>query len=114
MAYAADLVEGVHYVVGQIAQILKGSSPWRYFLLPANEVRVCHQPSYGASARAVHESALGHEAEMPKYLGDVRCWVNSGKHMLALSFSVFDLGCVKTRTSRKWEELFRPEADYRG
>ena len=27
---------------------------------------------------------------MPKYLGNVRCWVNSGKHMLALSFSGFD------------------------
>src|SRR6266446_4926690 len=27
---------------------------------------------------------------MPKYLGDVRCWVNSGKHVLALSFSDFD------------------------
>jgi len=27
---------------------------------------------------------------MPKYLGDVRCWVNSGKHLLALSFSGFD------------------------
>ncbi len=27
---------------------------------------------------------------MPKYLGDVRCWVNSGKHLLALSFSAFD------------------------
>ncbi len=26
----------------------------------------------------------------PKYLGDVRCWVNSGKHLLALSFSGFD------------------------
>jgi Cu/Ag efflux protein CusF len=29
---------------------------------------------------------------MPKYLGDVRCWVNSGKHLLALSFSGFDPG----------------------
>jgi hypothetical protein len=27
---------------------------------------------------------------MTKYLGDVRCWVNSGKHLLALSFSGFD------------------------
>ena len=31
-----------------------------------------------------------HETDMPKYLGDVRCWVNSGKHMLASSFSGFD------------------------
>ncbi len=34
---------------------------------------------------------------MPKYLGDVRCWVNSGKHMLAWSFSGFD----PTRTSAR-------------
>src|SRR5260221_3807249 len=31
-----------------------------------------------------------HETDMPKYLGDVRCWVNSGNHMLSLSFSGFD------------------------
>jgi len=31
-----------------------------------------------------------HETDMPKYLGDVRCWVNSGKHLLALSFSGLD------------------------
>ncbi len=31
-----------------------------------------------------------HETDMPKYLGDVRYWVNSGKHMLSLSFSDFD------------------------
>jgi hypothetical protein len=31
-----------------------------------------------------------HETDMPKYLGDVRCWVNSGKHLLSLSFSGFD------------------------
>jgi hypothetical protein len=35
-------------------------------------------------------SASGHETDMPKYLGDVRCWVNSGKHLLASSFSGFD------------------------
>ena len=32
-----------------------------------------------------------HETDMPKYLGDVRCWVNSGKVMLSRSFSGFDL-----------------------
>src|SRR6266436_7099824 len=37
-----------------------------------------------------------HETDMPKYLGDVRCWVNSGKHMLAWSFSGFDPGRVET------------------
>ena len=33
---------------------------------------------------------LWHETDMPKYLGDVRCWVNSGKHLLAASISGFD------------------------
>jgi hypothetical protein len=33
---------------------------------------------------------LAHETDMPKYLGDVRYWVNGGKHMLSLSFSGFD------------------------
>jgi hypothetical protein len=36
---------------------------------------------------------------MPKYLGDVRCWVNSGKHMLAWSFSDFDPIATLTATS---------------
>jgi hypothetical protein len=27
---------------------------------------------------------------MPKYLDDVRCWVNSGKHLLVLGISPFD------------------------
>jgi hypothetical protein len=31
-----------------------------------------------------------HETDMRKYLGDVRCWVNSGKHLLAASISGFD------------------------
>jgi hypothetical protein len=35
-------------------------------------------------------SPNGDETDMPKYLGDVRCWVNSGKHLLSLSFSGFD------------------------
>jgi hypothetical protein len=34
--------------------------------------------------------ACWHETDMPKYLGDVRYWVNSGKHLLALTFSGFD------------------------
>src|SRR5260370_27588730 len=32
--------------------------------------------------------------------------VNSGKHLLALSFSGFDPGCVKTCTSQECAELF--------
>jgi len=44
---------------------------------------------------------------MPKYLGDVRCWVKSGKHMLAWSFSGFD----PTRTSPGLNgNLFRGQA----
>ena len=31
-----------------------------------------------------------HATDMPKYLGNVRYWVNSGRHVLALSFSGFD------------------------
>jgi hypothetical protein len=31
-----------------------------------------------------------HVTDIPKYLGNVRYWVNSGKHVLALSFSGFD------------------------
>jgi hypothetical protein len=31
-----------------------------------------------------------HRTDIPKYLSNVRYWMNSGKHMLALSFSEFD------------------------
>ena len=44
---------------------------------------------------AVHESGCGTKRTC-RLLGDVRCWVNSGKHVLALSFSGFDPGCVET------------------
>src|SRR5260370_479879 len=37
-----------------------------------------------------HDVSSWHETDMPKYLGNVRCWVNSGKHVLARSFSGFD------------------------
>ncbi len=40
----------------------------------------------------VHSPARSH----PKYLGNVRYWVNSGKHLLALSFSGFDRCCRKS------------------
>ena len=33
---------------------------------------------------------LRHETDIRKYLGDVRCWVNSGKHLLSLSVSGVD------------------------
>ena len=41
-------------------------------------------------ARCSANVSSWHETDMPKYLGDVRCWVNSGKHMLGLSSSQFD------------------------
>jgi hypothetical protein len=31
-----------------------------------------------------------HRTDMPTLLSDVRCWVNSGKHLLAASISEFD------------------------
>ena len=34
--------------------------------------------------------ALWHLSDMALELGDVRYWMNSGKHVLTLSFSVFD------------------------
>ena len=40
-------------------------------------------------ARCSANVSSWHETDMPKYLGDVRCWVNSGKHLLSLSFSGF-------------------------
>src|SRR5258706_1494900 len=51
-----------------------------------------HRPSlrredFTCQPGAVH---TWHETDMPEYLGNVRCWVNSGKHLLSLSFSDFD------------------------
>src|SRR5258705_4571174 len=43
---------------------------------------------------------------MPTVFRDVRFQGQSGKHLLALSFSGFDPGCVKTCTSRECAELF--------
>src|ERR1035437_9195278 len=40
---------------------------------------------------------LWHQTDMPTALSNVRSQGQSGKHMLALSFSGFDPGCVKTR-----------------
>jgi hypothetical protein len=51
-------------------------------------------------------SAFGNEMDMPKYLGDVRCWVNSGKHLLSWSFSGFD----PDATLRFAHSLPRPSA----
>src|SRR5260221_12643810 len=43
---------------------------------------------------------------MPTALRNVRYQGQSGKHVLALSFSGFDPGCVKTCTSQECAELF--------
>jgi hypothetical protein len=49
---------------------------------------------------------LWHETDMATALRNVRSQAQSGKHVLALSFSGFDPGCVKTCTSRECAELF--------
>src|SRR5260370_36809213 len=66
-----------------------GSRPWRGSRQARFVTRLhfCHQQFF-CSRRT--EACLWHETDMPKYLGDVRCWVNSGKHVLSLSFSGFD------------------------
>src|SRR5260221_6328731 len=43
---------------------------------------------------------------MPRWSLYVRCWGQSGKDMLPLSFSAFDPGCVKTCTSQECAKLF--------
>jgi hypothetical protein len=44
------------------------------------------------------KSGSGHQTDMPTVFRDVRFKGQSGKHLLALSISEFDLGCVKTPT----------------
>jgi hypothetical protein len=39
---------------------------------------------------AASYACLWHRTDMPTLLSDVRCWVNSGKHLLAASISPFD------------------------
>ena len=51
--------------------------------------RLCREPR-SRPDRCLFAVHTWHETDMPKDLGDVRCWVNSGKHMLAWSFSGFD------------------------
>ncbi len=47
-----------------------------------------------------------HETDMPTALRDVRSQGQSGKHLLALSFSGFDPACVKTRAQRMRRIVF--------
>ena len=51
------------------------------------------------ASNTIDDVGSWHEAEMPKYLGNVRCWVNSGKHLLAASFSGFDPQATSAGTS---------------
>src|SRR5258708_5694087 len=53
-----------------------------------------------------------HETDMPTALRDVRSRGQSGKHMLAWSFSGFDPACVKTRASKECAELFSPFSSF--
>src|SRR5712671_6157002 len=65
----------------------------KYDTNPANRPQSPHCPASGAThprERAECPLLAGTKTDIPKYLGDVRCWVNSGKHLLSLSFSGFD------------------------
>jgi hypothetical protein len=53
-----------------------------------------------------------HETDMPKYLGNVRCWVNSGRHLLSLSFSGSDP--ERTCPARRYHSTFSPYVTPRG
>src|SRR5712672_862186 len=74
----------------------------------------------GRSREAPPYPDLWHETDMPKYLGDVRYWVNSGKHLLSLSFSGFDPSLTSRRSDdqlgltqlfRRWcDEFLTPES----
>jgi hypothetical protein len=57
---------------------------------------------------------VGHQPDMPTALRNVRCWENSGKHLLAASISPFDpeptfwpvptLHFIERRTSGRFDE----------
>jgi hypothetical protein len=48
---------------------------------------------------ATDDVACWHQTDMPTVFRDVRFQGQSGRHLLALSFSGFDPACVKTPTS---------------
>ena len=50
----------------------------------------------GGRMKYIDRSADWHEADMPTVFRNVRYQGQSGKHVLALSFSGFDPGCAKT------------------
>jgi hypothetical protein len=53
-----------------------------------------------------------HETDMPTASRNVGFRGQSGKHVLALSFSGFDPACVKTRASKECAELFSPFSSF--
>src|SRR5258707_13290726 len=75
-----DLIRGGHY--GQRSYEPRQKAG--HMAAPTNAAKREESP---CQPGAVH---TWHETYMPKYLGDVRCWVNSGNHMLSLSFSALD------------------------
>src|SRR6267142_5596038 len=94
--FGRDLIRGGHYGQRSCEPHLQAG----HMAAPTNAAKREESP---CQPGAVH---TWHEPDMPKYLGGVRCWVNSGKHMLAWSFSGFDPGFVKTCTSQECAELF--------
>src|ERR1019366_9808029 len=55
-----------------------------------------------------------HETDMAAASSHVRFQGQTGKYLLAVSISPFDLGCVKTRASRECAELFSPFSSFDG
>src|SRR5258705_11396134 len=94
--YDRDLIRGGHYGQRSCEPHLQAE----HMAAPTN---AANREESSCQLGAAH---TWHETDMPKSLGDVRCWVNSGKHLLALSFTGFDLGCVKTCAHEKRAEWF--------
>jgi hypothetical protein len=55
-----------------------------------------------------------HQTDMTAASSHVRFQGQTGKYLLAVSISPFDLGCVKTRASRECAELFSPFSSFDG
>src|SRR5258708_34497489 len=78
--YDRDLIRGGHYGQRSCEPHLQAE----HMAAPTNAAK---REESSCQLGAVH---TWHETDMPKYLGDVRYWVNSGKHLLSLSISGFD------------------------
>jgi hypothetical protein len=50
----------------------------------------CQNGNWRRTDEVIEGGMFAFGTDMPKYLGDLRCWANSGKHLLSLSFSAFD------------------------